>query len=416
MRGGSGGIVADCARTVALARQFGNVAEDTLHSGWTLHGYLFDPCLQLTGLLDPVGYAAFEFELLGALDGSCGLSEAAAACAALDAELRLAAAAYEGVDRLDTEVHDVLLGALLGPPAIAVGALVLAQTHNPLRATQAVVATDPQLADVVVTALGIPTVLRVAAEAVPDGSGVAQPTGPDRAGPAGRPPRRLTDLLADLAQRNADERHGEIDVRVLTLPDGSRRAIVDITGTKSWSPLASSDVADLATDGRALVGERTAYEQGVLAALRRAGVRRHDGVLLVGHSEGGMVAVTMARDAVASGEFNVTHVITAGSPIGLTAGTLPASVQVLALENASDVVPHLDGVANPDRPNVTTATTRHGDDTVVGDHGVDTAYLPVAADVQASDDRSIRDFLAGAAGFFAATDVRTHTYQITRRY
>ena len=33
------------------------------------------------------------------------------------------------------------------------------------------------------------------------------------------------------------------------------------------------------------------------------------------------------RDAVASGEFDVTHVITAGSPIGLTVGPLPAAVQ-----------------------------------------------------------------------------------------
>ena len=35
-------------------------------------------------------------------------------------------------------------------------------------------------------------------------------------------------------------------------------------------------------------------------------------------------------------------------PLGLTVGALPSRVQVLALESSKDVVPHLDGRANPD--------------------------------------------------------------------
>jgi hypothetical protein len=264
--------------------------------------------------------------------------------------------------------------------------------------------------------LGLPAILEVTAGELPDGSGVVLATGVSRTGPSGLAPRRLTDVIADLGQRSADDRHGMIDVRILTMPDGARRAIVDITGTKSWDPLPTSDITSLTTNGRALVGDRTAYEQGVLAAMHRAGVRPSDNVMLVGHSEGGMVAVNAARDAVASGEFNITHVVTAGAPIGLTVSALPSSVQVLALENARDVVPHLDGRANPDQPNVTTAISRHGDGTIVGDHSIDSAYLPVAADVQASQNQSIRDFLASAAGFFRARAVETRTFQISRRY
>ena len=416
VRGGTGGIAADCAEMVGLARRLGDTATDTLASAFTLHGYLIDPCLALSALLDPVGYAEFEADLLLALDGWRGLAWAGAVCGALDGELRFAAAAYEGADRLDGVLRDVVLGGLRGGPAIVEGAAVLARTGNPIEAAEAVAATDPQLADVLVTVLGVPSLLQVIAHELPDGSGLAIPTGRDGVGPAATPPRHLTDVLADLGQRNDEARHGMIDVRILTMPDGSRRAIVDITGTKSWDPLPTSDITSLTTNGRALVGEHTAYEQGVLAAMRRAGVRRGDDVMLVGHSEGGLVAVTAARDAVSSGEFNVTHVITAGAPIGLTVGAVPSSVQVLALENASDVVPHLDGRANPDRVNVTTATSRHGDGTVVGDHDIEGAYLPVAADVQASDNRSIRDFLTGAAGFFHARDVVTHTYQISRGY
>jgi hypothetical protein len=416
VRGGSGGIVADCDEMLTLAARFGDAAHDAASSALALHGYALDPSLAASALLDPVGYAEFEADLLLALDGYHGLSWGAATCAALDAQLRLAAVAYEGADRLDTMAHDLVTGGLHSAPALVAGGATLARTGNPLDATQAIVAADPQLADVLITMLGIPTLLGAVAHELPDGHGVAQPTGTDDTGRATVPPRELTDVIADLGVRNGDARHGMIDVRILAMPDGSRRAIVDITGTKSWDPLPTSDITSLTTNGRALVGERTAYEQGVLAAMHSAGVRAHDDVMLVGHSEGGLVAVNTARDAVTSGSFNVTHVITAGSPISRIVGTVPSSVQVLALENGKDVVPHLDGRANPDEPNVTTATTSHGDGSVVGDHSIGGAYLAVAADVQASDDRSIRDFLSGAGGFFRADAVETRTFQIVRRY
>ncbi len=414
--GGSDGVTANCAEIVALAGQFGAVASDTLAAALSLHGYLLNPGLALSAVLDPIGYAEFEAELLAALDGWQGLSWAGSECGGIDGELRLAAAAYEGADRLGNAVHDVLAGGLGALPALVEATEVLSRTGDPVRAAQAVIAADPELADVLVTVLGLPALLHAAGNSLPDGHGVVREPGRDRAGVAGRPPRRLTDLFEDLAQRNGDDRHGEIDVRILTLPDGTRRAIVDITGTKSWDPLPTRDVTSLTTNGRALVGDRTAYEDGVLAAMRRAGVRPSDDVMLVGHSEGGMVAVTTARDAAASGEFNVTHVVTAGAPIGLTAGALPSTVQVLALENSRDVVPHLDGTANPDRPNVTTASSAHGDGTIGGDHDIDDSYVPLAADVQASTNGSIRDFLTGASGYFQATEVETLTYEVQRRY
>jgi hypothetical protein len=129
-----------------------------------------------------------------------------------------------------------------------------------------------------------------------------------------------------------------------------------------------------------------------------------------------MVAITTARDAEASGEFNVTHIIAAGAPLGLTVRTLPSRIQVLALENARDVIPHLDGVANPDEPNVTTASSARGNSTVLGDHDLRASYLPLARDVEAATDRSIRDFLAGSREFFCATTVETKTFQVQRRY
>jgi hypothetical protein len=248
-----------------------------------------------------------------------------------------------------------------------------------------------------------------------DGHAKVRDAGVDERLRANSPPRDLADLMAGLSLRDQGK-HGEIDVKILTCGDGTRRVIVDIPGTKSWDPLPNGDITSFSTNARALIGERTAYEQGVLSALTEAGVTPRDQVMLVGHSEGGMVAVTAAREAVRSGHFNVTHVVTAGSPIALSVGKVPSSVQVLALENKHDFVPHMDGKTNPDLPNVTTVTVAHGNGTEGDDHSLPGSYLPGAVDVGASDNPSIRDFLAGVRGYFSASTVTTHTYVITRAY
>lgn len=414
--GGADGVAADCAELALMGRRFGGVGAETSGSALSLHGYLADPALLSSALLDPVGFAEFEYELLAALDVWQGLSWAAAECGGIDLELQLAARAYAEVDRLAGDVHDSVVGVVDLPGAVGHGAATLARTGDPVRAVYAVLADDPQVADLAVNALGLPGLLSATARLLPDGRGLAVDTGVDRAPVATAPPRRLTDLVGDLDRRNGDRRHGEIDVRIITGPDGRRRVVVDITGTKSWALTPTPDITSLTTNGRALVGERTAYEQGVIAALRDAGVGPADEVMLVGHSEGGLVAVNTARDVTRSGEFDVTHVITAGAPIGLVVGQLPSRVQVLALENTSDVVPHLDGVANPDRINVTTASAHEGDGTIGGDHSIGGAYLPLAADVQDSTDAAVLDFLRSAGGYLHGTAVVTHTYQVIRRY
>lgn len=414
--GGSDGITAHLDQLDELARRLGGTAADCLGAAAALHGYLVHPALLASAVLDPVGFGAFEAALLAALDGVGGLSWLGARSGLLDAEVRSAAATYRAADTLGTGLHDALVGLRDLPGAVAAGGVALARTGDPLSAAQQVLTRDPGIADGVVDDLGLPAVIALAALTVPDGHGVARATGTDAGGVAGRPPRSLADLVRGLARRNDDPHHGAVDVRVLTLRDGTRRVVVDVTGTKSWDPAPTGDVTSLSTNGRALVGRAGAYEQGVLAAMSQAGVRPTDEVMLVGHSEGGAVAVTTARDAVRSGRFRVTHVVTAGSPIGRTAGQLPASVRLLALENARDVVPHLDGTANPDKPNVTTASSAHGDGTVLDDHSLDDGYVPVAEDVQASAAGSVREFLGSADGYLGATSVTTHTFQIVRRY
>ena len=245
--------------------------------------------------------------------------------------------------------------------------------------------TIPRSRSALVGALGLGPAVEALADPAHDGHGVAHDTGIDTWPLAAAPPRRLSDIVADLARATTTPATARSTCASCTMPDGTRRAIVDITGTKSWDPHPTRDVTDLTTNVRALAGRRSAYEHGVLAAMRRAGVGRDDDVMLVGHSQGGMVAVNTARDAGPSGRFRVTHVITAGAPVG-RAGRVRARPgrRCWRWRTGTTSCRHLDDRANPDRGNVTTATVDLGDGTVGGDHGLDETYLPAGDQVPAS--------------------------------
>ncbi len=420
VRGGTNGVVAHYDDMTAAARLFARAGGDTAAASVALHGYLIDPDVLVSAPLDPVGAARFEATLMAALDGPGGLTWLAARCAATDLGLRAAAATYLGADRLDERLEPEL-DAVARAPKAALDAAVRLSGGDPGGALQQLITDDPQLADLGIGVAGdvlgagsVAAGARLVGLPFADGVPRVSDLGVDHGLGA---PRSLEDLLAGLARRD-EGRPGEIDVHFL---DGgsarTRKVVVDIPGTKDWSlALQSSDVTSIATNLRALRGAVTTYERGVLEAMRRAGVGPDDDVLMVGHSEGGMVAVNAARRAAASGEFRVRHVVTAGAPLGLIAGTVPASVNVLALENDGDVVPHLDGAENPDRLNVTTVTAHRGHGDVIANHSLDEAYLAAARDLDASGDPSVRDYLRGLAGFLTASTVRTHTYQITRTY
>lgn len=259
----------------------------------------------------------------------------------------------------------------------------------------------------------VATALEIAYAVLPDGQAVVHDLGTDHSCLAMTAPHDLADLMAQLALRNSG-RHGEISVSFVVGADGVRRAIVDIPGTKSWNPLPNHDITSVGTDLRSITGAGTSYEDGVLTALARAGVGPRTPVLLVGHSEGGIIAVDAARDARRTGRFDVTHVLTAGAPIGLVAGSLPSSVQVLALENSADVVPATDGATNPVRANVTTVTTRIQRGSVGGNHDLGQVYQPEASAADRSTNRSIRAFVRSATGFLDSRTETTRTYWIRR--
>jgi len=133
-----------------------------------------------------------------------------------------------------------------------------------------------------------------------------------------------------------------------------RRWVVSVPGTADWSSIAGRTPLDLTGNIRLMAGERSAGMAGVVQAMRTIGVRKGEPVLLVGHSQGGLIAAALAADPKVRREFTVSHVLTSGAPVASI--PVPAEVQVLSIEHSDDMVPRLDGSANHDRPNWITVT------------------------------------------------------------
>ncbi|MDT5034814.1 MAG: hypothetical protein QOC94_4985 [Actinoplanes sp.] len=446
--GGAGGTTATYADLRLLGRSGDDLAETLASISLQCHAMLTDPDLLACALLDPGGAAAFEKELLGALDGGAGLTTLAVGFAERSVALRVAAASYQAADEASAKLLDgVRWTAGFTLPLTAAAALpllpVLAAAGTPVLAPyltpggldyQRLITDHPGIVDDVVgagpgllslvpglTVSDVPGAAHLLGNLYPDGTAEVSDRGTDTSVTMKDPPRTFTDLVAGLDYRDAQSHPGEpdqIDVRVITHADGSKAYVVDIPGTKVWDLPGSHNDAlnDLGTNVHVLGGDVTARENGISEALRRAGATATDPVLLVGHSQGGMVAAQAAQDS-ASGRFdyNVTHVLTAGSPVARY--DIPDNVQMLCLENEHDIVPHLDAADNPDQPNRTTVTFDSQQGTIGDNHGTRSAYLPAATSLDHSTDPSVAAY-RDSAGAFLTSDTGSHVqsniYDMTR--
>ncbi len=156
--------------------------------------------------------------------------------------------------------------------------------------------------------------------------------------------------------------------RVLAGSPPTPRWIVNLPSTQDWNSLNlllgddghrlssergatndfDADVALLVSTHPAL---RTQYERAVLEAMRQAGVRPDEPVMLCGFSLGGIMAANLAANSTA---YRWTDVLAYGAPIDGFA--IPPSVRVEAFQFASDPVPGLDGRVVPHRGGAWDAT------------------------------------------------------------
>lgn len=157
-------------------------------------------------------------------------------------------------------------------------------------------------------------------------------------------PRNLGDLMqgtTDAYQVGAAPgSQGDIRITRVANADGVDGYVVSIPGTEDWNPSATGYVRDLTGNLHLVGGNPTAAAETVRQAMAAAGIPPGAPVMLVGHSQGGIIAGTLTSDPSFLRDYNVTHVMTYGAPIDHL--RIAPSVDVLQVQHRLDVVPRLD--------------------------------------------------------------------------
>jgi len=156
---------------------------------------------------------------------------------------------------------------------------------------------------------------------------------------------------------------------------GQDRWVVTLPSTQEWNlpwntPFDGGAVNDLGGNlAMMLVPElRTQYERAVVEAMHQAGIQPDDPVMMVGFSQGGILAGLMT-ERYGGTQFNIDAVLTAGSPI--EGFRFPDDVAVLAVENDHDIVHQLDLHAGGNPSNLTTLRGDAQTGTLDGTHSTD---------------------------------------------
>ena len=168
------------------------------------------------------------------------------------------------------------------------------------------------------------------------------------------------------------EEAGVISIQRVEHADGRVSWVVYVPGTTDWT-VGDGEPQDLLTNLEAVGGTPTDMESGVVTAMRQAGIQPGEEVALYGHSQGGITVSNIAADPAIQERYNITTVLTAGSP---TAGAdIPDDVHALHLENTGDAVPGLDAAPTPTGP--------HRQVAMVDTHQMGMDGYPHASDVYA---------------------------------
>ncbi|HWF41441.1 MAG TPA: hypothetical protein VN683_05125 [Acidothermaceae bacterium] len=232
----------------------------------------------------------------------------------------------------------------------------------------------------------------------------------------GRPPPSIGSMLHRVGDLE-DQPAASIAVQRVAGTDGVARYVVVLSGMRSMTN--TSDPEDLLGSGAALVRTTTNYTTCVREAIDAALVPRGAQVLLVGHSEGGIVAMDLAGDpAFNGGRVRVQQVVAAGSPISSKPVAQGSGTRVLSIENVNDIVTHLDAADPPaSHQSVERLTYRFANDqhNIVASHDV-SLYARQAAGLADSPNPLMIAVQAGLRPFMdgsATTEVFTMHDRVT---
>lgn len=426
--GGPGSTAVHTAELRAVAGRLGEVAVDLAAAAVAVTAAVTRSEVLLAAAVVPGrGHRA----LAGCAELVARLTGCATGCAVLSGALLLSADAYDHGEAAAAAAVGGALGSAARSAALAPGPLPDLLLLAAAAGGVLFVGPDPETAGrrvarhpggvaaavrVLPTLLGVRDPAQLARLAVALGPvvGLVAETGvrvqePDR-GPARnvRPAAGLSELLlrnqavsATSAPVPDPPQRGHVRVDEVRGPDGARSWVVHVPGTQEWDVDGVGPPTDMTSNLRAVAGLTTAAELAVVLAMRRAGVRRGQPVLLVGHSQGGLTVTGVASARPWQDEFSITHVLTAGAPV---AGATPlAGVQVLSIEHTDDLVPALEGAPNPAREHWTTVSTTAPtggpwDDDAVPAHS-SAAYAETAHRLDSSEQASVAAFRTGLAVF-----------------
>jgi len=160
-----------------------------------------------------------------------------------------------------------------------------------------------------------------------------------------------------------------------------RDLVVYIPGTQS-NKLAGKNVFNVGSNISSMTStDLAASELAVRQSLDQLNVTGDDRLLLIGHSQGGIIASNIAI----SGDYSVGGLISVGAPIAHQELEIP----VISIEHANDVVPALSGETNPIKTNwVTVENTPEAGD-IIDAHSM-SSYIETAKLMDNSDDLGLR--------------------------
>lgn len=164
-----------------------------------------------------------------------------------------------------------------------------------------------------------------------------------------------------------------VDIRKVVGPDGVERWVITLPSTQDWLVSHGDTGATNDLDSNLALmltpEQQTQYERAVLDAMAQAGIGPNDEVMLVGFSQGGIMAGHLAANR--SNEYNFAAILVYGAPID--AMDIPESTKVLSIQHTGDAVPMLDLTdPKPNTENHVTVQVDANDGTIgVGSHAND---------------------------------------------
>ncbi|AOZ71964.1 hypothetical protein BK816_00540 [Boudabousia tangfeifanii] len=207
----------------------------------------------------------------------------------------------------------------------------------------------------------------------------------------------LADARLDSAELGLDRTvAGHVVVLRHQGPKGDSWSVL-LPGTQTWR-LGDASPQGLLSNLQVVAGQDSEQSEAVLSAMRQAGIRPGDPVELVGHSQGGAVALDLAARQQRLGEFQIGVVTTLGAPTGASALTLVAANQkggqlprILSLRNSRDLVTAMGGVQLPGAANHVVVSGNVPKDWAPKAHGQD-GYRLIVKEAERLGDDNLNDF------------------------